>query len=117
MSGTPESTLAAPDQLSPICSASLPSVRPSLISGPPNSMHSGANLSIRQSNRPRSGRGRGTFDTLPMSAVFYHPNGRACITVSATHSIFFHQYWHPGEEVYRGPDGHYYRINDNRPVD
>ena len=92
MSGTPESTLAAPDQLSPICSASLPSVRPSLISGPPNTMHSGANLSIREGSRPHSGRDRRAFDTLPMSAVFYHPNGRACVKVPATYSIFFQQY-------------------------
>jgi hypothetical protein len=49
-----------------------------------------------------------------MSAVFYHPNGRAFIEASATHPIFFQQYWHPGEEVHRGPDGHYYRISDNR---
>ena len=89
MSGTPESTLADPDQVIADLQRQLASVRPSLISGPPNSMHSGANLSIRESNRPRSGRGRGAFDTLPMSAVFYQPNGRACIKVSATHSIFF----------------------------
>jgi hypothetical protein len=49
-----------------------------------------------------------------MSVVFYHPNGRAFIEPSATHSIFFQQYWHPGEEVRRGPAGHYYRISDNR---
>jgi hypothetical protein len=42
------------------------------------------------------------------------PERRARVNVSATYSIFFQQYWHPEEEVYRGPDGHYYRINDNR---
>ena len=113
MSRTPESTLAIPTQLSPICSASLPSVRPSLIRGPPNTMHSGANLSIREEQQTAQQTGSRAFDTLPMAAVFY-PNGRACIKVSATHSIFFQQYWHPGEEVYRGPDGHYYRISNNR---
>jgi hypothetical protein len=55
-------------------------------------MHSGANLSIREGSRPHSGRDRRAFDTLPMSAVFYHPNGRACVKVPATYSIFFQQY-------------------------
>jgi hypothetical protein len=78
-------------------------------------MHSGANLSIRESSRPQSGRGRGALDTLPISAVFYHPNICARITVSATQSIFLQQYWHPGEEIYRGSDGHYCRISDKCP--
>jgi len=72
-------------------------------------MYCGANLSIRESSRPRSGRVSRAFDTSPMSGVFYHPNGRACIKVSATHSIFFQRYWHPGGKSIVGRASDHYR--------
>jgi len=37
--------------------------------------------------------GRRVFDALPINAVFYNPNGRACIKDSVTHATFFRQNW------------------------
>jgi hypothetical protein len=62
--------------------------------------------------------GRQVLDALPMNAVFYNPNGRVCIKDAVTHAKFFQQNWPTDDqkgtfEVYRGPDGHYYRMTDN----
>ena len=79
MSGTPESTLADPDQVIADLQPSLPNVRPRLISGPPNTMHSGGNLLDLESSRPRGPRGSRGIRYIADFAAFYHPNGRACI--------------------------------------
>jgi hypothetical protein len=64
--------------------------------------------------------GRRAFDALPVGAVFYNPNGRVCLKDSPTHAKFFVQWWSEDKkstfEVYRGPDGNYYRMSDNSLV-
>ena len=88
MSGTPESRLADPNQVIADLQRQVAECKAELDQRPPNMMHCGANLS----------------------------DGRPCIKVSATHWIFFQRYWHPGGEVYRGPDERPLPTSDNRSV-
>jgi hypothetical protein len=51
----------------------------------------------RETTTDLTDEGRKVFDALPLNAVFYHPNGRACTKVSLTHSQFLQQIW-PSED-------------------
>jgi hypothetical protein len=87
-----------------------------------NAWQDGSFIGDRATTTQVSDEGRRAFDALPPhgTSFFFHPNGRLCIKVSPTHSRFFQQFGYEKDrgsfEIYRGPDGHLYRISDNSLV-
>ena len=85
-----------------------------------NAWRDGSFIGDRATTTQLNDEGRKIFDALSLQAMFYHPNGRLCIKVSTTHANFFAQFWQEKDnssfEIYRGPDGRFYRVSDNSLV-